>query len=313
MHPLIRQHWEETPQRAVLARLRSAPDTTLVACFASGRPSPAWVAKVGRSERYRAALRREHAILNRLRPHAAELGAPESLGWWEDDQDACLILSGLPGAMPSWRCGPGRLGRTSAGLLRRASAWIALLQALVPAQERATVQGLAAELVAVRRQQPDAWPLEPLLETLQADCALAGPLPATACHGDFWAGNLLVTGARLHVMDWNGFTLGSPLDDYWVLVTKSPLPPGVSRWQVLERQLFHRGALAAHLRRAAPLQLEPPALRLSFYFFLARRLRWEAGLASQPRTEWQHQAARWEWLPVLRALQARAFPTPFAA
>ncbi|MGH9490662.1 MAG: phosphotransferase family protein [Terriglobales bacterium] len=313
MHELIRRHWEQTARRLALARLRSAPDTVLVACFTEGKTYPAWLAKVGRREPYRTTLRREWAILSRLRAHAEALGAPEALDWREDADDACLILSGLPGAMPTWRCGPGRLGRPAAALLQRASRWIARLQNLIAADGAPTVQTLVRELIAERQCRPDPWPLEPLLARLRADCDEQEPLPATVCHGDFWAGNLLVAGEQLNVLDWNGFTAGSPLDDYWVLVTKSPLPEGVPRWQLLERQLFQPGALASGLKQAAPRQLPPRALRLSFYFFLARRLRWEAGLASQPRSEWQHRAARQEWLPVLQWLQARSFPAPFAA
>lgn len=312
MHELIRRHWEQTRGRAALARLRSAPDTTLVACFAEATTHPVWLAKVGRSERYRTALRREHATLSRLRPHAQALGAPQPLDWQDGPEDACLILSGLPGAMPSWRCGPGPLGRTAAGLLRRASRWIARLQALAPPEGATTVQRLVEHLIADRQQRPDPWPLDDLLAALHSACDQE-PMAAAACHGDFWAGNLLVAGDQLNVMDWNGFTCGSPLDDYWVLVTKAPLPPAVPRWALLQRQLFQHGALAARLRQAAPQQLTARALQLSFYYFLARRLRWEAGLSSQPRTDWQHRAARQEWLPVLAWLRARSFPAPFAA
>lgn len=312
MHELIRRRWEQTCGRAVLARLRSAPETSLLACFSAGIAHPVWLAKVGRCEPYRAALRREHATLIRLRAHARALGVPEPLDWQDDAEESCLILSGLAGSMPNWRCGPGPLDRAAAGLLRRASTWIGRLQELPVPENTATVQTLVEELISERQQRPDRWPLDGLLAELRSACA-QDPLATVASHGDFWAGNLLIAGEQLNVMDWNGFTSGSPLDDFWVLVTKAPVPPRATRWQLLERQLFQAGALARQLRRGAPHRLAEPALRLSFYFFLARRLRWEAGLSSQPRTPRQHLAARREWLPVLAQLQARSFPAPFGA
>ncbi len=316
MHELVREYWARTPRPEALAQLRSAPHTTLLACFAAGQRHPAWVAKLAWEENRRAALRREHAILCRLHSHARELGAPLALAWEDNDREACLILSGLPGAIPPWRCGPGRLRSAAVRLLHRSSDWIRRLQSLLPAvadrcQSPPTVQQLAAELIAARRRRPDQWPIEALLAAMQAECRQP-PLPAVSCHGDFWIGNLLLAGPQLHVVDWNGLSPGSPLDDYWLLITKSSLPAGLSRWQLLERQLFRPGPLARRLRRAAPCALAAPALRLSFYLFLARRLRWEAGLDLQPRTAWHHQAARREWLPVLQALEDRAFPTPFA-
>jgi hypothetical protein len=315
MHELVQEYWAQTPRREALARLRSAPHTTLLACFAAGQRHPAWVAKLACDEPRRAVLRREHGVLCRLHSHALELGAPRALAWDDGGREACLILSGLPGAIPPWQCGPGRLGSAAVRLLHHASHWIQRLQALIPVvadrrQPPPTVQQLAAELISERRRIPDQWPIAALLAAVQAECRQP-PLPAVSCHGDFWVGNLLRAGRRLHVVDWNGLGPGSPLDDYWLLVTKSPPPPGLSRWQLLERQLFRPGPLAHRLRRAAPCALPPPALRLSFYLFLARRLRWEAGLALQPRTAWHQEASRREWLPVLQALEERAFPPPF--
>jgi len=74
--------------------------------------------------------------------------------------------------------------------------------------------GSGATLAVLRRRFPEETGALGRLESVQAVLARA-PAPRTAVHGDFWAGNLLVSGDRVTgVVDWEaGSTCGDPVGD----------------------------------------------------------------------------------------------------
>lgn len=144
---------------------------------------------------------------------------PQLVGFFEADGMLAVATSVVPGV-------PMRTRYHAFGYLRRpaavradfaaASNWLSSLQADTAAEPE-PVSLLAGVPEAIAARWPDAARAALVAEALKLVAArlAAARTPRTVVHGDFWAGNVLVTGAAVTgVVDWPAGSLsGEPLAD----------------------------------------------------------------------------------------------------
>jgi SAM-dependent methyltransferase len=224
---LVRDSWATfgldgpRPQRLaplVVGHRRPTTGMVTVLLFRTGGRSPSVVAKLPRYGPTGEPLRREAANLERVRDAIAvgtPAGAvgeaiPRPLGLHDVDGTEVLLQTGMPGvhlvaATNSGRPHPARLARRLDLVLD----WCLELQAASARQvtvDDALLAGklepLAAEGLAA--MDGDARVGALLDRCLEAASGLRGTaLPLVVCHGDYWAGNVMVAGGRVRgVIDW---------------------------------------------------------------------------------------------------------------
>jgi SAM-dependent methyltransferase len=224
---LVRDSWTalglDGPRPARLAPLvvghrRPTTGMVTVLLFRRGDHSPSVVAKLPRYGPTGEPLRREAAALERVRGaigRGAIAGAvldaiPRPLGLHEVDGTEVLLQTGMPGghlvaATAGRRVSPARLARRLELMLD----WCLALQAA--SARRVTVddalldcrlEPLATGCLAAMDGDPRVAAL--LDRSLEVAAGLRGTaLPLVVCHGDYWAGNLMVAGDRVRgVIDW---------------------------------------------------------------------------------------------------------------
>lgn len=350
---LTHRYYLAQGEGATLAPLPAEEGDSLLACFAApraargGGPSasdaarggaPVWLAKIARGPGGRARLEREARALARLRSLPREgrgWAIPELLDYEANADQACLIQSGLPGRpLVASACAEG-LSRRGLARLALAAHWLGAFQRLVPPELARGEEGAPASLAALYREwrrrigAPATGALRELAALLawlerESDGAEAAAL--APIHGDYWSGNLLIHGRTLLVTDWGGLDVGSPLDDFFVLLLRSPRPEGLSL-EAWMRALFFS---AGRARRQAEYLLGAWSRgrgigvggeearrvmehrRFGFNFCLARRVVWELGGDLQERTAAEREGARRDWAPALAWLGARDFPAPLS-
>jgi hypothetical protein len=315
MHPVLERRAK--PRHGAASIVRWNSDSGLAIVTALDRDgSPSWILKRAHDPQQVACVRREWRALMYLRPWAPKLGIPEVLEWCDQGDEVCLIQTPLVGS----RLHP-RVSLVSAELasgLGAALDWLGEFQESVPAPAGETIERIAVRWLQQCGREPAAAGIGRELERFVADhldCARG--LPAVAAHGDFWHGNLIASGGCIQVFDWSGFSEATPLCDLITLVLRADVR---YRWRAATlAERFHAllidpdvpvaRALAArfHLR---PLALTPEQFRFCLYFELAKRLRWELGLAEQPRRAEDIARAESEWRPLIAALARSNFPPP---
>lgn len=224
---LVRDSWTDLglegpkPERLaplVVGHRRPTTGIVTVLLFRSGDRCPSVVAKMPRYGQAGEPLRREAATLERVRraiaggalAGAVREAIPLPLGLHEVDRTEVLLQTGMPGghlvaATAGRRLQPARLARRLDLMLE----WCLRLQA---ASARRVIvddallvrqlEPLAAECLAA--MGADAEVAELLDRCLEAAAGLCGTtLPLVVCHGDYWAGNIMVAGDRVcGVIDW---------------------------------------------------------------------------------------------------------------
>ncbi|MGH9540815.1 MAG: phosphotransferase family protein [Terriglobales bacterium] len=312
MHELIWRYWECEGGDAVLVPLAADCGASTIACFAArGGSVPIWIAKVARTRDGCDRLRREQAALARLAPWHARIRLPRILEWREAAADSCLIQTGLAGRTPRWRASRRGLVGKAREVTEAIASWILELQTLVPSPRAAGVQQLAAEWLSQNHGPAEPWMPAELNGALEDALRDSEELPAVATHGDLWYGNALWRSGLAGITDWCGFDAGTPLDDLLSFLIKCPARN--KDRPALFRALFFDGKRLSRQAWALAARLAPPASwRLCFYFFLARRLWWEAGRSYQFRSADERADSRAEWEASLAWLAERGFPAPWA-
>ena len=217
---------------------------------------PVVVAKVARTPAGEAALLAEHDALRTVRSTGAEVvltSAPEPLALERIQTRLALVTSALPGVpmltryyTPGHTADPGRVGAD----LRAAGSWLLRFHSETRCGETELgEEGLEAWVhPVIRRYRAEiGWS--------DAEGALFGavlararalrdtPLPLSAVHGDYWMGNLLMTGDDIGgVLDWErGQGRALPFRD----VYKFPTSYGF----YLDRAYPGRGRVPGHRSR----------------------------------------------------------------
>jgi SAM-dependent methyltransferase len=202
----------------VVGHRRPTTGMVTVLLFRGGDRSPSVVAKLPRYGPTGEPLRREAATLERVRS-AIAVGAPAGavrdaiprpLGLHDVDGTELLLQTGMPGVHLVAATAGGRLH--PAGLARRLDLMLDWCLALQAASARrvtvddALLAGRLEPLAAAGLAAMDADPrVAALLDrSLEAAAGLRGTaLPLVVCHGDYWAGNVMVAGGRVRgVIDW---------------------------------------------------------------------------------------------------------------
>ena len=202
----------------VVGHRRPTTGMVTVLLFRRGDRSPSVVAKLPRYGPTGEPLRREAAALERVRgaiaggPLAGAVldAIPRPLGLHDVDGTEVLLQTGMPGghlvaATAGRRMYPARLARRLELML----GWCLELQAA--SARRVTVddellhcklEPLAKECLAAMDADPRVAAL--LDRSLEAAAGLRGTaLPLVVCHGDYWAGNVMVAADRVRgVIDW---------------------------------------------------------------------------------------------------------------
>jgi SAM-dependent methyltransferase len=224
---LVRDSWAalgldgSRPERLaplVVGHRRPSTGMVTVLLFRPGERSPSVVAKLPRYGPTGEPLRREAAALERVRG-AITGGAladrvrdaiPRPLGLHDVEGTEVLLQTGMPGGHLVAASAGGRLHpRKLARWLDLMLDWCLKLQAASAHQVTVDdalvtrkLEPLAAEgLEAMGADQRVAALLDRCLE---AAAGLHGTaLPLVVCHGDYWAGNVMVAGGRVRgVIDW---------------------------------------------------------------------------------------------------------------
>jgi hypothetical protein len=322
MHSLITSTYQETA--GALVRLRSDPDLSIVACISARNATPYWIAKVSSTRSGIERLRRERDVLEHLRPWSGRLGVPVVIGSADDSNGFCFIQEGVSGVPLAIRLDfrsikPSGL-RLQGGLnpwLERLLQWLEEFQTLVPPPRPCSVADLVTgSIPSLESVTGDAFALRLRAIGAQIDPVTLRSTPLVAAHGDFCCGNILVSGRTFHVIDWNGFEAGSPLEDLFnclvkceSLVNRRPATPQ----QTLSALLFAPEIRLLLSKAADRFCLTREAARGCLYLYLLRRACWELGYGSRPRTASECASAAQEWAPVLAWLEAEDYPDPWSS
>lgn len=190
-----------------------------VLLFRPGDRRPAYTLKLPTTGPAETATRREQHLLHDLRradlgPLAATLPRPLAE---VDAQGRRALLMTAVGGSPMFTAYHRWRHTASQSAVRAdfdaAGCWLADFQRRTAGPPGPPDRGRAT-LAVLRRRFPEETAALARLEHVQAVLARA-VAPSTAVHGDFWAGNLLVSGGRVTgVVDWEaGSTSGDPVGD----------------------------------------------------------------------------------------------------
>jgi phosphotransferase family enzyme len=233
---LVRASWKDfrlpgqPPRRLaplVVGHRRPTTGMATVLLFRDGDRAPSVVAKLPRYGHTRAPLRSEAEMLEAVRrglDGGVRDAIPRSLGLHAVDGTDVLLQTGMPGRhlvaeVARRRPRPASVGRQ----LDLVLAWCLDLQAASGRPETVDESLLAGKLEAPARACLAALGGDPEVGRL-LDRTLAGArelrgteLPLVTCHGDYWAGNVLIErGQVCGVVDWER----AALDElpFWDLV-----------------------------------------------------------------------------------------------
>jgi hypothetical protein len=236
---LVRDSWVvlgldgSRPERLaplVVGHRRPSTGMVTVLLFQRGDRSPSVVAKLPRYGPAGEQLRREAATLESVRraitggelAGAVREAIPRPLGLHDVDGTEVLLQTGMPGAHLIAATAGRRLH--PAKLVRRLELMLDWCLQLQAASARRVIvddallarklEPLAADCLAAMSGDPRVAAL--LDRSMEAAAGLRGTtLPLVVCHGDYWAGNIMVAGDRVRgVIDWERAALNElPLWD----------------------------------------------------------------------------------------------------
>jgi SAM-dependent methyltransferase len=219
---LVRACWEDfglpgpPPRRLaplVVGHRRPTTGMATVLLFRDGDRAPSVVAKLPRYGRTRSSLRREAETLEAVRgmlDGGIRDAIPRSLGLHAVDGTDVLLQTGMPGRhlvaeAAARRPRPASLGRQ----LELVLAWCVALQGASGRPETVDDSLIAGKLEAPANACLAALGGDPgvgrlLDRTLARSRDLRGTaLPLVTCHGDYWAGNVLIQHGQVSgVVDW---------------------------------------------------------------------------------------------------------------
>jgi hypothetical protein len=230
----LMEHWDDLPGRPPpptrLTFLGQATGVGKVCyfVFVDDEKRPRYIAKAPRSPVHNADLRREVAVIDELRARLpSDLCAtlPGPMLTTELAGHAVVVEPVLPGRPLD---GIGAAARpldpaTTERQLRLASDWLIAIQRAAPhRRERLADEDVQehflAPVEAFRRNADLTTTEERYLDgvTARARALVGQRLPLYLYHGDFRAGNILVDGDRLAVLDWQFYRpLAPPLLDWF--------------------------------------------------------------------------------------------------
>lgn len=213
---------EQRDARGVLLAASRDPDAKITYVALGGRHQTGLVLKIPATNGAAAAVEREGRMLVDLRRNGLGRLAdtvPRYVASLDLGGRPVLVSTALPGLPMSQRYHGWRHTSRPAAVARDlevAGRWLEHLQT-VTARAEAPVTWAATTASALRGR----WDGDPLLPAALERLESAGEnlavcrTPLTAVHGDFWFGNLLLTGRRVSgVVDWEyGEPQGCPLRD----------------------------------------------------------------------------------------------------
>jgi Phosphotransferase enzyme family len=219
---LVRASWTDLELRGrppdrlaplVIGHRRPTTGMVTVLLFRDGDRAPSVVAKLPRYGTTGAPLRREASALEAVgrAVHGEVRGTiPRPLGLHVVDGTEILLQTGVPGrhlvaATASRRLRPAMLARQ----IRLTMAWCLAMQTRSSRPAVVDDELIAAKLEPLASAGLAALDGDPRVGSLldqaltQARGLRGTPLPLVVCHGDYWAGNVLVEHGRVcGVVDW---------------------------------------------------------------------------------------------------------------
>ena len=209
-----------------------SPRGKLVAfIFERGAARPGVLAKMCSGPEQGETLRREHEALGTVRARLDEdlrSTVPAPLALVKEGEDTAVAETILPGS-PMYLAMRNSLvaRRNVAGHFRLAREWLVRFQQLTQTGEAAVGSEDWDELVVrplthCQGGYPASSDEHRLISGIlrKAEGLQAARLPIVASHGDYWAGNLLVDGSYLGIVDWERFSeQGSPFYDLLMFTT----------------------------------------------------------------------------------------------
>jgi Phosphotransferase enzyme family len=223
--------------------------------FRRGERYPAIVAKFVKNSKAKEVVRSEAEILDRLRGVSDSLGIPRLLYQEEGPGGAYLLVqTGAPGSPLIDDLSP----RDHAAISRQiviAESWLDAFHRDVESKETLG-QSLGPWISRCRDVLGSPTREEvALLEEAQSALDRLGTRSSVPVHGDFWAGNILLDGKRVSVIDWNRFHFGTPTEDvfnffsattFWP--SSDPTQSARTLWEAFfeTSRLTHVGARVTH-------------------------------------------------------------------
>jgi aminoglycoside phosphotransferase len=274
-----------------VARLMSGRRCSIVAGFSPAGAAPQWVAKWSADPDGISAVRKEYEALSYLAEWTEPLGIPRVLEWEDTGGEVCLIQAGAEGnaAFASLRA-----DRPSPvpGFFHLAVEWSARFQKLVPLRAPAAIARVAQETANRLEAQSGYGGLFKEILGILRDAGAAADDDAVPTHGDFWAMNVLLSGRRVNVVDWDHFGPGFPLEDLFSFVIYQGYVTG-NRYCTITESFVHGVFSDSPVCRFVKSQIENryglAQARLYFYGFLARRI----CQTNTPADEWR---TLFDWL-----------------
>lgn len=248
--------------------------------FRPGERYPAVVARVATTGHSRELAEVEADALTRLRPFSDSLGVPRLLHQ-EDGPGVrrLLIQSGVRGCPLADQVSPDDRALLSRQV-RIVDRWLEQFQCV----DSGVAIGDSFEPWLSRcwegSQTATSGEEAILIDEARVALERIGRRPATPVHGDFWAGNILVEGQRVSVIDWDRFHFGTPTEDIFNFLSAASYrncPDAVASASLLWDAFFGNSALSeigACITNQILLRhrLDTDLIRPLFTLFLATRL-----------------------------------------
>ena len=179
--------------------------------FEEGKRQPVLILKCTRSYSYQERLRQEYQALTDI----AQTGAfhdsvPAPLGMFQYQDHLVTAESCLPGALLTVLLHRQQQTREETKTnLQRGREWIVAFQnRLKTGKFRFNARAELERRIDLLHQHHEVIQLPPSFVTnlfSRAEELGTCSLPLVACHGDYWAGNFLVDGDRIGIIDWESY------------------------------------------------------------------------------------------------------------
>jgi len=303
MHRAVIAALARTEGQFAFSTITGRAGRTVTSAYVHGQEYPLWVAKTAVTPEARVILEREHEALEALRPWAQELRIPQTLAWEYSTQEACLILTTVPGlhkhfTLPLYAEPGSKLKETAPAL-----AWLEQFRERVPVQALESLQATAETLSALEQCSGQCAALSGLADLLRKTNGGCG---VAASHGDFYHWNILFDRGRVGVVDWDSLAARSPVHDVLSLFTGCHYQYGGRAECYLNPTIFlglffSESPMARQLRKVvAQFHLTDRQFRSAFYWFVGDNIRVTGGI-------WRET-----WFTIAGILEQAGFPSPWA-